>query len=100
MKYCYKCKTEWKSISQPGRYTTCETCASDLHICMNCRYYNPTKSNQCEAQNSEQYVEKNRANSCDEFQFADRPVTATIISSDNKANKSRAEFDLLFKKKK
>ena len=43
MKYCFKCRTEWKGIGKPGRRDTCVKCGADLHACLNCSFYDPVK---------------------------------------------------------
>lgn len=96
MKYCHKCHTIWERSGQPGIRETCIKCSEDLHICLNCRFYDEHKSNQCQIDNIDPVTYKEKANFCDEFQFADRPLPGKY--TDN-ANKAREQWKKLFKKK-
>ncbi len=46
---------------------TCPQCGSDLHCCLNCRFYDPAKHNQCAEPQAEWVRDKESANSCDYF---------------------------------
>lgn len=95
MKYCHQCRTPWEGITQPGTKDTCATCAADLHVCLNCRFYDTYKPNQCMI-DTDPVLRKERANFCDDFQFADRPLPAAGKASSPAAG--RSAFDKLFKK--
>lgn len=94
-KYCHKCLEVWKEPSEPGPRKTCINCLSDLHVCLNCRFYNKTKSNQCEVNDIEAIVDKEKANFCEDFSFAYKPFP----SNKEKIANARDVFDKLFKKK-
>jgi len=93
MKYCYKCHTGWKGDTQPGRRDTCDKCGADLHLCLNCRFYNTHKSNDCEANDAEPIVDKEKGNFCEEFQFADRTLPEQGADTTDKTKK---KWDDLF----
>jgi hypothetical protein len=95
MKLCYKCKTEWKGIAQPGTKETCVKCGEDLHICLNCRLYNEHKPYQCMETEIDPIQNKGRYNFCEHFQF--KNISISEPAKTNPANAKDA-FDKLFKK--
>lgn len=70
MKSCYKCGKELGSEGVVGRRDTCPFCGSDLHVCRNCRFYDPGSYNDCREPQAERVVEKDRSNFCDYFEFS------------------------------
>ena len=96
MKSCFKCKTEWQGVGKPGRRDTCPRCGADLHVCLNCSFYDPAKSRQCRNDNVELVREKNLSNFCDEFAFIDRP--ADFAPAPDNSGSSKQSWDNLFKK--
>lgn len=94
MKSCRKCGTEWTGTGQPGSKDECAKCSADLHACLNCRFYDASKSRQCQVPGIELVLNKERFNFCDEFQFRD----AKKESGAGDKDKARAAFDKLFKK--
>ena len=71
MKLCYYCKNELLLDSPPGRRNECPTCGSDLHVCLNCTFYEPGAHNECREPMAEYVGVKDRANFCDMFRFRD-----------------------------
>lgn len=96
MKYCFKCRTEWKGVGKPGRRDTCVRCGADLHVCLNCSFYDPLRSRQCRNDNVEFVKEKDLTNFCDEFAFADRQPSA--VPAHDKTPPAKQAWDKLFKK--
>lgn len=47
----------------------CPLCGSDLHVCLNCIFYDEGKANKCREAQAEYVREKDRANYCDYFRF-------------------------------
>ena len=93
---CHKGGQEWvtqKRVKLPGVKETCEKCSAYLHCCWNCRFYDPSKHNQCAVPNTEWVVDKEGANFCDEFQFADTGGQAATKPPQEKA---RNAFESLF----
>ena len=96
-KHCYKCKTVWEGVTQPARTETCPKCNADLYVCLNCRFYDTGKPAQCMIYNIEPVLNKERANFCEEFQFAARPFLP--LNNPDKALEAKQSFDSLFRKK-
>ncbi len=76
-----------------GRREACPSCGADLHCCKGCRFYDPAAYNECHEPVAERVVEKEKANFCDYFEFADRQ---TEVVQDEKGAKQKLEE--LFKK--
>ncbi|MGD0656672.1 MAG: hypothetical protein ABSD38_01240 [Syntrophorhabdales bacterium] len=68
MKRCHKCG-EAVTIEKVSRRDECEACHSDLRVCLNCRFYDQSKADQCFEPQVEPVKEKDRSNYCDFFQF-------------------------------
>ncbi len=72
MKLCHRCGEAWISEQRfPGRTETCARCGYDLHCCLNCKLYVPGKPNDCMSPTVEGVLDKEKANFCDEFDFAE-----------------------------
>ena len=77
----------------PGRTETCEKCGSYLTCCLNCKLYDAHAPGQCTSPTTELVVDKEKANFCGEFDFADGRGPDT----DNDASrKGRQAWDNLF----
>jgi hypothetical protein len=93
MKYCHKCRNPWQGFGQPGTKEQCTQCSEDLHCCLNCRFYDTHKPNDCQV-DTDPVLRKDRFNYCEEFQFADRDVP----KDKNTENKARDQWKKLFGK--
>lgn len=96
MRACFKCGSEWKGTAKPGRRDTCASCGADLHACLNCAFYDPTKPRQCRNDNVELVTEKNLSNFCDEFSFIDR--SSVFKPGPDSSPTAKKSWDSLFKK--
>jgi len=94
MRVCHKCGKEIDRDAAVGRRDTCPSCGSDLHVCRNCRFYDPGSYNDCREPQAERVVEKDRSNFCDYFQFADSGGGAMK----EKTADPRGKLEELFKK--
>ena len=83
MKKCHKCKAEIVNEKISFR-EECEVCGSDLHVCVNCLFYDAGKANSCREDKAEYVKERDRANYCEYFRFAD---DAPKLSGKNEAEK-------------
>ncbi|MCO6431740.1 MAG: hypothetical protein J5J00_12855 [Deltaproteobacteria bacterium] len=54
-----------------GRSESCPKCGRDLHVCLNCKFYEPSAHNQCREPQAERVLEKDRSNFCDFFTFTE-----------------------------
>jgi len=68
---CFHCSREIELDSKPARGDECPGCASDLKVCLNCRFYDPAAHNQCREPVAESVAVKDRANFCEHFECAE-----------------------------
>ncbi|MFH1077592.1 MAG: hypothetical protein V1753_12335 [Pseudomonadota bacterium] len=71
MKQCFSCKTELPADIRPGRRDECPSCKRDLHVCLNCKFYDPGSYNDCREPIADPVIEKEQSNFCSFFQFKD-----------------------------
>lgn len=64
---CWQCSSEL-SVHEYGRETVCLKCGKPTRVCRNCRWYDPTFTNQCREPQAEKVQDKTHANYCDFFE--------------------------------
>jgi hypothetical protein len=93
MAYCHNCKKTIEAGDRIGRTDICPHCRSDLHCCLNCRFYDSSSHNKCREPQAERVVDKESSNFCDYFSCTERgPGDATGFTP------KRNPLDGLFKK--
>jgi hypothetical protein len=95
MQFCHACKKELSPGRGIGRREVCATCGADLHVCLNCKFYDRAVSRQCREPLAELVKEKSRANFCDFFIFTETAPGATPSANVGPARKALED---LFKK--
>jgi len=73
MNVCHACKHEIE-IDQDipvSRHDTCPNCLADLHCCLNCRFHDPGRQNECMEQFTVWVRDREASNPCHEFRFQD-----------------------------
>ena len=70
----------------------CPACGRDLHICLNCEFYDAGAYRQCRESVREPVRDKERANYCDFFR-----ATAKDAGHNGSASEARSKLDDLFK---
>ena len=90
MAQCYNCGTKVEDPRAIFRSSECPQCGKDMHVCLNCRFYDPAAHWQCRETISEEVREKDRANFCDYFVFRDGKTGTP------KSDGARRAFDSLF----
>jgi len=87
--FCWKCGTEIELAGSARVLKTdsCPSCDWDLHVCLNCRFYDPSAHNQCSETQAEWVGDKEKANYCDYFEpsKASRPAQRSRSSEDVKS---------------
>ena len=96
MNYCHACLTVYSEKEKPGFRDICPKCRAGLHVCLNCKFYDTSKSNQCFANVEEPVIYKDRSNFCEEFRFSERQA---LPSKTAQPDKAKDAFEKLFKKK-
>jgi len=94
MKTCHACKEGLSGELKVGRKDECPFCGADLRCCLNCVFYDRAVSKQCRETVTELVREKEKANFCDYFVFAENRITAADAGS----TQARKALDDLFKK--
>ena len=65
---CFSCQGSVTQEGTVGRRDDCPHCGADLHVCLNCRFYDQTAYNECKEPQAERVLEKDRSNFCDYFE--------------------------------
>jgi hypothetical protein len=92
MKRCFRCNAVVEAREFFSRRDECFKCGADLHVCKNCAFYRPGRSNECDEPQAERVVEKDRSNYCDFFRFKEERESSSQKDDAKKA------WDELFKK--
>lgn len=79
-----------------GRRDECPHCHADLHVCLNCQFYDSAVYNECHESNAERVLEKDRSNYCDYFSVGVQH--AVPLQEANPADNARRKLESLFKK--
>lgn len=69
LRVCHRCRKTLTLTDHVGRREMCAFCSADLHVCMNCRFYDPGVYNACRESQAERVLVKDRSNFCDYFDF-------------------------------
>ena len=91
---CLGCNVgiELAAEARVGFRDCCDHCGADLHICKNCRFYDPSAYNECRESSAERVSDSERANRCDWFSPSDDEGGA------GRRTDSLSDLDALFKK--
>ena len=92
---CFGCNVgiELTADGRVGFRESCDHCGADLHICKNCRFYDPSAYNECRESSAERVTDSERANRCDWFSPA-----ASGTERAAHPGKNLEALDALFKK--
>ena len=99
MKLCHHCGREQQLAGPVGRTDSCPHCKSDLKVCMNCRFFDPSASNQCREPQVEWVSDKAKANFCEFFVYVQVQSLDQPGAPGTQKDQARAAFDALFKKR-
>ena len=93
---CFSCNAEIDLAAgeRIGFADCCERCGADLHVCLNCRFHDPSAYNECRESSAERVRERDRANRCEYFSPGDRRGGDSASARDA----ARSDLDDLFKK--
>lgn len=90
---CFSCGLTNAPGDRVGRRDECSQCGADLHVCKNCRFYDPQAYNECKETSADVVREKERSNFCDFFEPGDGTHEAS------KKDELLAQAEALFGKK-
>ena len=95
--YCWSCGNEQyfdvKVGVKVGRRDSCPHCGADLHVCKNCRLYDPNIHNMCREPEAAYIRDREAGNFCAHFDFADRDAAPT----QENVTAAKAKLEALFK---
>lgn len=70
MKLCFKCRRP-VTVEKISFREECPQCRTDLHVCLNCIFYDEGKANKCREPQADYVKERDKANYCEYFRFKD-----------------------------
>ena len=95
--FCHACGNEQifevKVGVKVGRRDSCPHCGADLHVCKNCRLYDPSLHNQCREPEAAFIRDRGEANFCQHFDMRD----ADVYKPDASQADAKAKLAALFK---
>jgi len=95
MFFCRHCGQELKIETKIRREEVCPACGEYLHCCLNCRFFTGGLPRTCNEPQAEEVREKEKANFCGFFLFAEgKPASPPPHA----AARARAQFQSLFQK--
>lgn len=92
--HCWRCGQLLTGLDY-GRETLCPGCTHPTRVCRNCRLYAPGRPNDCLEPLAEPVKDKGRANFCEHFDPAERPLSGPVAPA---AGDQRAAAEALFRK--
>jgi hypothetical protein len=96
--FCWSCRNELEFLVKVGvkvgRRDTCPHCAADMHVCKNCKLWDPSIHNQCREPEAQFIRDREGGNFCPHFDFKDGDAPAADASVD----KAKQKLADLFKK--
>lgn len=97
MNQCAFCGTDVGDPRSLGRRDTCRGCGRDLHSCLQCRFWDRARYNECREPRAEGVRIKDVANFCDYFELLGNP-RKELTGNDPAKEKAKNALDQLFKK--
>ena len=94
MKLCWYCGTEILLERKIQRADGCPKCKQALKCCKNCGFHDPASHNKCREPAAEWVRDKELANFCEFFDFADGRDRARATPQED----VKKRFDSLFRK--
>ncbi len=97
---CQQCGAK-RSLLPGGkiyRRDVCAQCGADLHSCAHCRFFDPSRNNQCAEPQAEWVKDKDRSNFCGYFDPRTSVDALSRSAAADRTPSARAAFDDLFKK--
>jgi hypothetical protein len=96
---CFHCKSSLPIPVSSGRAVvafreSCSSCGTDLHVCLNCKFYDSGAHHECRESSAEWVKDKERANKCEYFV----PLDGSGSTGQKAKESTLADLDALFKK--
>lgn len=92
---CHSCGATIELLSGEtvSRRAECPKCAADVKCCLNCKFFDTSRSNQCAESQADFVSDKQTANFCDWFTPR---TTVDLIGNKNDGADAKKAFDDLF----
>ncbi len=90
---CYKCGEVTSKDRKIWHLEVCENCNSYLHVCLNCKFYDPQASKQCREPEADKIADKDKSNYCEYFE----PGKNKSVGKQERAEDAKKKLDDLFK---
>ncbi|MDP2344659.1 MAG: hypothetical protein Q8O67_27165 [Deltaproteobacteria bacterium] len=87
---CHSCQKQHSFSDIVTFRAECDACSSDLHVCLNCKFYDRYVENQCREDQADPVANKDRRNLCEYF----KPLG--VDAGDDEATKAKAKLAALF----
>ena len=94
MPFCHFCGDRVEITGRVMRKDVCANCGRDLHCCLQCRFHDPGRHNQCREPKSDMVRDRDKVNTCDYFEFAGGEQKG----GESEKDRARRRLDDLFKK--
>lgn len=94
MPSCVRCGAALEIVDKVFRKDECPACGGDLHCCIQCRFYERGRQNDCRESRAENVRDKDKANYCDYYDIGNGDGS---LRSDP-AQAAKAALDALFRK--
>jgi ferredoxin len=92
---CWHCGKATEVVERVGFRDECAGCGRALHVCRNCKFYDPAYNNLCREPQAERVVDKERFNFCEYFAPGNGKGAGAGEPSKSAA---QAKLEALFKK--
>ena len=97
---CWHCGAATEVKERVEFRQVCGKCDRPVHVCRNCRFYDPSYHNQCRETQAELVADKERANFCEYFAPPDASGARRAgASGRSPVQSTRERLDALFRKK-
>lgn len=90
---CSRCGHELQATHAIAFDSRCEGCSSDLHSCVNCRYFDTSAVNECLQPIARRVARKSERNECDHFEVK---TVVEFGKGEDEVGDARSAFDALF----
>ena len=90
--YCQQCNKKAELEHKVGFREECPHCGSDLHTCLNCRFYDTSAYNECKESSAERVLNKDRNNYCEYFDPIKEGKDSVLLDRAEQLKKAEALF--------
>jgi len=87
---CHSCQKQHSFSDIVPFRAECDACSSDLHVCLNCKFYDRYVENQCREDQADPVANKDRRNLCEYF----KPLG--LDAGEDEATKAKARLAAMF----